>query len=143
MTTKIFAFTSIITVILTAVMLGIVGYWIYWPVTVIEIKDNKVILEKTDYHPGERIKYSFEYCKFRDNPVTLYRSLVDGIHLTYTDVKNSLGTGCGMLNNADLIVPEFITSGTYHIAGKLEYQLNPLRKVYYNWTSDNFTISEN
>jgi hypothetical protein len=129
------------TLILTAIFLLLIGYWAFFPREVLIIKEpNAVRLDKNIYHKGDRITYTLDYCKKVNIPGTILRSLVDGIRINYVAYYNNLGVGCGVISNADLVIPDFVTAGTYHIEATAEYQVNPIRKVLHNWRSVDFQV---
>ena len=126
----------------TVAMVIIVGL-LYWPVKVIDIKNSDAIqLDKKIYKRGDRITYTLDYCKYRNAPATVSRALVNSIRINFTAYYNNLPKGCALVKNSDLVIPEFTDVGTYHIETTIEYQINPLRRIFKNWRSVDFQVVE-
>lgn len=141
--------TTIYVFICMLVILGASGTFIYWkfyPFDVIEIEnENAVEVDKQVYQAGDRITYTLKYCKKMKVAAVVQRQLVDGIRIYYTAIYNSLnadivGVTCSKTINADLVIPDFVSSGLWHIETSAEYQVNPLRKITENWRSVDFMV---
>ena len=132
---------SFIALFITAAIAGIFAYWLVWPDNVVVVKNpNHVHVLKNHYHRGEHISYVLDFCKSRRIPGKIYRSLVNGIQVTYTPIESDLPAGCRQATISDLKVPEFITPGIYHIEGAGVYEINPLREYRNEWRSNDFEI---
>jgi hypothetical protein len=113
----------------------------FYPINPIDFKNNQAIkVDKETYQAGDRLTYTIDYCKYGKYPATVSRALVDGIRINYTSYYNNLPAICSTVNNSDLIIPDFISSGTYHIETTIEYQVTPLQKVIKNWRSVDFKV---
>jgi len=117
----------------------LIAYWYFWPDNVVVIK-GEVKTDKTIYYPGNRITYTFSYCKTRKLPGEIYRSLDNSIRINYTAITSDLPVGCHTINSADLTIPDYVDAGTYHLEGTGEYQINPIRKYLNSWKSNEFQI---
>lgn len=128
-------------VCMTIMILGtlLISFWLIWPDNIVEVK-GKVTVNQTIFHPGDRITYTLSFCKTRQLPGRIYRSLSNSIRITFTEITSDLPVGCHTIHNSDLVIPDFVDSGTYHIEGSGEYQANPLRTFINHWSSENFQI---
>jgi hypothetical protein len=138
---KIFNTVAYSSLIITFLIMMLIGFWTFYPNKIIEIKNSdKIKVDKTEYRPGDRVTYTIEYCKFINAPANVLRSLVDGIRINYVPYYNNLQKGCGTVNNADLIIPEFVSPGTYHFETTIEFKPNPIRTVIVTWRSVDFLV---
>jgi hypothetical protein len=128
-----------ITFVLTIILMGMVGYWELWPDNIVTI-EKSVTTDKAVYYAGERITYTISYCKTRKLPGEVLRSLVNGTRITFSTIESDLPIGCHTMKVSDLIIPDYVDSGIYHIEGTGQYQINPLRKYYNFWESQEFEI---
>lgn len=127
--------------IITALLLALVGYWLVYPQKVMVIENPmNVKLDKTVYQKGERITYELHYCKYQPYTATVLRTLVNSIRISYTEMRSDLAVGCGTIHSSDLQIPEFAEVGRYHIETTMEYKINPLRTEKITWRSQEFDI---
>ena len=117
----------------------VVGYWLLWPDKIVVVNPN-VTTEKTVYAPGDRITYTLSYCKTRKLPGDVSRALVNSVRITFTNVTSDLAVGCHTIRISDLVIPDYIDAGTYHIEGSGLYQINPIRKFLNTWKSNEFQV---
>ena len=117
----------------------VVGWWLLWPDKIVTI-DPKVTVDKEFYKPGDRITYTLSYCKTRKMPGEVSRALVNSVRITFTDVTSDLPTGCHTVRISDLVIPDYVDSGLYHIEGSGLYQVNPIKKFLNTWKSNEFQI---
>lgn len=105
------------------------------------IKNPKsVAVEKEMYRPGDRITYTLDYCKRDASPAKVYRILVNSIRISYTEITSDLPVGCRTININDLVIPEFVPDGIYHIETTTERQVNIFRKELVTWRSEDFRV---
>lgn len=117
----------------------ITGVWEFVPDNVVVI-NGPVTTDKTVYKQGERISYTFSYCKTKKLPGRISRTLVNSTYIVFSPIMSDLPVGCREITTSDLTIPDYADPGTYHIEGTGEYQINPLRKYYNNWQSNEFQI---
>jgi hypothetical protein len=134
--------------IFLSVCLGIIvgsslllSYWLLYPDNVVTVI-APVTVSSLVYHPGERITYTLSYCKTRKLVGSVVRSLVDGTRLTFTTVQSDLPVGCHTINVSDLVIPDYVDSGTYHIEATAEYKINPARTFEVYFKSQEFKINK-
>jgi len=117
------------------------AYWIYWPNKVIEIHNAQAIqVDKKEYRIGDRISYTIDYCKYTEIQGIVSRSLVDGFKYNYSDYKSNVSIGCKTVIVSDMVIPDYLTPGIYHIETLAEYKINPLRNVEIRWKSVDFKV---
>ena len=94
----------------------------------IVIKDNNnIIVDKEIYSPWDRITYTISYCKKYDISATVSRALVNSIRINYTEYSTNVLPGCGTIKINDMVIPEFIDAGKYHIETTSTYKVNPIK----------------
>ena len=103
---------------------------------------DNIQVSKEVYKPGERIEYTFSYCKDREGVAVVHRTLIDSIKIAFAEFNSSLPVGCKTVTVVDLIVPAFLTPSDelYHLEGTAIYKINPLRDQYVKWRSETFKI---
>jgi hypothetical protein len=122
-----------------SVSFTIIMVWTYWPDNIVVVK-SVITVDKKVYYPGDRITYTFSYCKTRKLPGTVVRSLDNSIRITFTSIESDLQVGCHTINVSDLVIPDYVDAGKYHIEGTGEYHINPIRSYFNFWKSEEFEI---
>ena len=117
-------------------------YWEFYPIKILEIT-GPVILQKSEYTAGDRLTYTFSYCKYQNLVGTAFRSLINGTRTSFTPMEGNMPLGCHTVQISDLVIPDYMDADTYHLEATIEYQLNPIRKVDTSWKSNNFIIKRN
>jgi hypothetical protein len=131
---------------LTIITLGslLVLWWWFFPGVPLETDTpNTIQVDKTVYHAGDHIAYTLSYCKTKPMLMTVTRALVNDFRLTFTEVLTDPPVGCHTFTYNDLIIPDFMPNGTYHLEATLEAQINPIRKFNEIWRSVDFKIRGN
>jgi len=118
----------------------VLAYWLWYPNDNIQILSVKVA--QTEYHPGDRLEYSLEYCKDHKMPAQVVRSLVNGTQLTFTTIISDLPVGCNTVTVTDLIIPDYVDEGVYHLEGTGTSYLNPIRQDMNFWKTSEFIITK-
>jgi len=132
---------SIVLLFITAFLLAITAYWLLYPEKVITINNSEnVQVDKKVYHAGDRISYVLDYCKYKPYSAAIYRTLVNSFRINYTEMHSSLPVGCRVLNVNDLVIPDFVGDGIYHLEVAIEYRVNPLRTEKTSWRSVAFEV---
>jgi len=101
---------------------------------------HPITTDKSEYQPEDRITYTLPYCKTKDIPGTVMRSLNNGVRILFTQVESALPIGCHTVKNNDLIIPDYAEVGTYYLQGTAVYKINPLRDFIYTWRSEPFKV---
>jgi hypothetical protein len=138
---KYLSFVAFGTLIIAFLLLLLVGYWLFWPDTIITVQNHEAIpVDKKVYAPGEEIRYTISYCKSREIVGTVYRTIVNSVRIAYTPTQSNLPAGCREVTVAGNVIPLFLDPGTYHLEVTGEYQVNPLRKDINSWRTVDFEI---
>ncbi len=120
---------------------ALIGIWTFYPYHVINIDNSeKIEVDKAIYNSGDRITYTFSYCKDFTIVAIVNRAIVDGFRLTYDSVQSDLEVGCHTVSVNDLIIPDFLPSGIYHIEDTAEYPVNPMRKILAHFRTVDFEV---
>lgn len=117
----------------------VVGYWYIYPEKVLTIT-APITTDKLVYKPGERITYTFSYCKTKEIPSVVMRSIVNGTRITFSAFQSNLAIGCHTVKISDLIIPDYVDNDTYHLEGSGEYEVNPIRHDRNSWRSNDFKV---
>lgn len=134
--------SAIIMLIFILAVTALFGYWLFIQPDIMTFPTLVFSTDKTSYHQGDYIKYTFTYCKSRQDVATVNRVLVDGYLLNFSSIQSNLPTGCHTVTTSDIQIPNFIpnTSDTYHIEGTAVYPINPLRNQYVYFKTTDFEI---
>ena len=88
---------------------------------------------------GDVMTYEVDYCKYTDNPATVSRQIVDGTTITFTPMVSLTEKGCDVVN-ASIIIPEYVSSGTYRLVVHLSYKMNSIRVIEKRFETEEFKI---
>lgn len=106
-------------------------------------------LEKKEYHIGETLTYTSEYCKYRDYiPLSVKRYLTDGFVYPLPDISETSAslsvfpTGCRNIEvDIPLLVPMRVpTNKPYYVEIVIEYRINALRTEVRKFKTECFTL---
>jgi hypothetical protein len=132
---------TIITVLLSTILVIWVAFLYIYPIKVIEIKNaQNVPVDKTVYKGGDRIAYTLDYCKYTNTPAVVTRTIVDGFRISFGSFNSNMKAGCANRATNDLVIPEFLPSGVYHLEGTGTYRVNILRDFIVNWRTVDFQV---
>lgn len=138
---KLLYWFSVHTIILSFFMLLYIGYLLLYPFEPVVLHTNPFKIEKKEYKAGEYLTYTISYTKKMAVAPKIKFFLVDGVifPLSEKGVSRPVGT---RTNTQLLKLPDSMPSGKYLLQIDLEYQVNPLRTIYYSWQSEQFEIKE-
>lgn len=132
---------SIITLLLALFLEILVIGWSFYPYDIITIENSEAIkVDKTTYKVGDRITYTFDYCLPVQRRAMVSRYLVNSVRISFTEMVANTPVGCDTVTNNDLVIPDYVDPGVYHIETTGEYQVNPLRTIDIHWRSVDFQI---
>ncbi len=120
--------------LVAALIIIYIGYLLFWPQQVLEVRRNPARLITPSVKPGETAIFELDYCKNSDLPSKWELELVG------TPLSPSLGgvthfpTGCHIIK-VPVIMPLSVPRGRYAINAEIRYRVNQIRQE-----TDNFTI---
>lgn len=100
---------------------------------------------KTDkdlYHPGDAVSIQNSFCRNRNFTVVSTWKLFNGTVITFPSSGVKVVTAMCVKDQWFVIgtIPSYATKGTHHLEATAEVQLNPQKKVYLNFKSQNFDV---
>lgn len=129
-------------VIIFAMGLGIyLLYLKFWPVTVIEIKNAPVPVDKTEVRPGETIALTVHYCKHLPLPGDVRTQFVNDILILLAETSGNTPVGCAEVK-IPILIPTIAPEGEYHILRSITYRINVIREETVTYISQPFRISK-
>lgn len=130
---------------LTVIAMGIFmvilfGFWNLYPYEkVYNVKEPfRVLTPKVKV--GDELQVEVSYCKKDDTPVTITEKFVDGVVYNRESFVAKNPEGCRTIVVSSPI-PN-LPAGTYYRKSIWEYEVNPIRKIYYEFDSETFEIIE-
>lgn len=132
---KLSTFLLLLTLLSFALVAHLAYFKDYKPFEVFDVR-----VETPDIKAGGVLKYTVDYCKYLDIPGTVSKVLVDGIFIPFAPYVTQSLHGCGT-NTVSQELPNFIDSGTYYLDITVEYQVNPIRKIYYHYQTPSFKVT--
>jgi hypothetical protein len=103
--------------------------------------DNTIfITNKLEYRAGDQLTGKWKFCKNIDASPTINWSFVDDLVFNLPAHYGVLSRGC---YNQEIFISEIPASlypGKYHMAGRVEIRVNPLRTITFEVSTNNFTI---
>ncbi len=103
----------------------------------LNMKTNKMI-----YHQGDMVNLLTSVCKHREYSARITWKLINETVITYPDTGTRIaGVGCITDKWVPIgVIPPYAVPGLHHIEGVSEIQINPLRKLYFNYRSQDFQV---
>lgn len=105
-------------------------------------EEEKLIIDKSVYVPGETMAVHFEFCKYTDAQLTIYKTWRDSI-IYLEDPQPGGGAEKGECGEVDLpvVVPN-LPAGEYTLHFKLEYEINVFRTRSLEYDTESFLIGQ-
>lgn len=130
---------GIISLILSSFILLLMFFWSIYPYKPIVINKEPIKVITKEVKKGDILIYELDYCKNNKNKVEISRSFVDGIVFATPTVTTENPLGC-TVSNISIQVPETLPNGEYYLKVSYSYQVNPIRKVSVDSTTETFTV---
>ena len=130
---------GIISLILSSFILLLMFFWTLYPYKPIVINKEPIKVITKEVKKGDILIYELDYCKNDVNDVSISRSFVDGIIFTTPSITVKNPIGC-KVSNVSIQVPETLPEGEYYLKVSYSYQVNPIRKVSVDSTTETFTV---
>jgi hypothetical protein len=136
---KLFGVISWLTIISALFLMSLIIYWLFCPYEPITLLNQPYKVVNKAVNPGDHVRFYFEYCKKHSISGDLTISFIDGFIYNTPTVKSNIPTGCHKLLY-DVYVPKAIPVGNYKIKALLNYQVNPIKSIDIQTSTDNFTV---
>ena len=97
--------------------------------------------DKGEYHPGESIILTLDYCRYTNAPYTRNVRFVDGLVFSVPEQRRGgASVGCRVVDVISEIIPTSLPPGTYYLSGKNIYHVNTFADRIVEWTSETFIV---
>ena len=116
---------------------GVLMYWWLRPYKTIEIKSAVPL--QAEVKQGTDLEYLLDYCKHTDVIPSVTRKFIDGIIYAVPSSGVGLKEGCGKVV-LSIPIPKSLPTGVYHLETNLNYQINPIRVINIEYSTDKFTV---
>lgn len=115
-----------------------IGYPVTWNVDPLKFKTEKDI-----YHRGDVLRIYTDYCRNRTFTALTTWRLLNNTQITFPPKGPNIQTvGCTKAWVTIAEVPSYAVLGTHHLEGTTEIQVNPLKKIYIDFKSQDFQVVE-
>lgn len=99
--------------------------------------------DKTAYHRGDTIQIYTDYCRTRTFTALTTWRLLNNTQITFPPRgPNVQRVGCTKTWVSIASIPDYAVFGTHHLEGTTEIQVNPLKKIYIDFRSQDFNVVE-
>lgn len=131
---------SLIIILLASTVVMYIGYLLFYPVHIIDLR-QPLMTDKSEYAPGDTVKVTLDYCKYRraeaDVTVSFLGEVVSPLYVS----PNELRVGC-FVDIFPVQIPVASSSGMRKIEVTFNYRVNKIRKETYKYTTKEFMVSE-
>jgi len=98
-------------------------------------------VEQRVYNGGEAIGFQITACRKKNIPFTVTAAIVDGFTIDFDSFELSgMDIGCHTTITRSFIVPMFLPSGEYKLAGVNVFHVNFLRDRVVRWETQAFQV---
>lgn len=134
---NIWNYFAFISIAIGFIAIGILTFWNVYPYKPMKVNSIKLITEEV--RTTETLIYELDYCKFNDSKVQISRKFVDGIIFSVPEIFTKNPKGCRK-TNIGIEIPHTLPAGEYKLDIFYTYQVNPIKSVTINATTDTFTV---
>ena len=97
--------------------------------------------DKEEYHTGDTIILTLDYCRYTDASYTRNVSFIDSLVFSVPEQnRGGASKGCKIVNIVSETIPNSLPPGEYHLEGKNVYHINFIADRVVEWTSEKFTV---
>ena len=121
-------------------IVGIGVFMLYYDYPVTEFNNDPFPVVNDVIKQGEELQYRVDYCRPNDAKVVVIREMVDGVVFTFPSIESRFEKGCHNVTVASLEIPHYIPEGTYTLRLILYYEVNPLRTIVKEVSTQPFTV---
>jgi hypothetical protein len=128
---------SAVTLTLAAVLVILATFWMVYPYKTTEM--HKATIINPVVKQGQVLVIKYDYTKYIEKSAMVYRTFVDSLVYGIPPVQSNVPMGHNVILR-DILIPMALPPGVYKISTKLEFQANPIRKVYTEYETPTFTV---
>lgn len=136
---RIFHVFSWIVIVLANLLFVLLIFWFWYPYNVIEFKEPKFKVVSKNVKQGGTLQFISSYCKHMNISGTVSRAYINGIIYTTLPVITNRETGCHTVK-VQLILPDELPKGKYHLHNLYQYKVNPIRTVTVTQETEDFIV---
>ena len=131
-------YSSIATMLLGFIILGVFAYQSFFPVKVWELMTPPVVVGDS-FRAGETIPIQLDICKYKNISGSMVVQYVDGVIYTTPTVFASTEVGCQNVISYTNIVPN-LPAGEYYLVITWTHKVNAFRTTEAGYRTDMFKI---
>ena len=126
--------------IFTMAFTTLLWYWYLRPYNPLEIEQPLIVLNQNkEVKQGEILEYLCVFNKNTDIKPRINRRLIDGIVYAFPQTRPTNPVGANNFT-CTAEIPHSIPVGTYVLDTSACYQMNPIREVCVDFTTEEFTV---
>lgn len=137
-------FMVILTIIAIAILIGLLAYWSFYPYDPISTspKPYKIVFPQDKIvRQGGYLTYQFDYNKTSKVLPIIRRQFVDGIVFNVAGSSSPTVTDVGKgTARVQIKIPETLPPGSYYLHIIAEYEMNPIRTIFYESSTEEFEV---
>jgi len=130
---------SWVTIAIAFIFVVVIGGWLLYPYQPVSF-DHPLEILNCPCQPGDIIQYHISGVGNGAYPVTVSKSLIDGIIFSYPSRYEVSIDGEFSFISADAKIPDFVSSGNYILITTLAFEVNPVRTITLQVSSDPFEV---
>lgn len=115
------------------------SYLIFYPASVLEVKEIPLPAHPTEVKPGEVVTTTFNYCKHRDLASRITLDFEGEFLVPQLSTVQHFPVGCHV-RKLPFVVPTSAPAGEYRILMTVTYKTNPLNVKTYEFYSAPITV---
>lgn len=136
---KLLHIYTYITLFLTAILFGLIVYYLVFPLKVVEVSNAPFPIMNKAVRAGGTVQHVVNYCKYTDMPSETTKQFINGIIYTTQTVTTDNPKGCNKII-ATTVVPLDLSPGIYKLRIVKVYHLNPIRTFTITNDTESFEI---
>lgn len=126
-------------ILCAAAFLLVCGYWMFWPVRLLEAKQPLHIIT-TDIQKGKELVYEFDYCRYTTLDALSSRQIICRNRMyILPDVRGNVPPGCAK-GRRSIFLPSEMDPDTCFVHFSSTFVVNPLRTVTLLFDTESFVI---
>jgi hypothetical protein len=130
---------SYISILSAIIFLVTYFYWSFYPYKTIVFQDQVFPIVNKTIKQGTFLQYTSRYCKYFNSEALVTRSFVDQLIFSMPSMITDRPMGCHTIT-VEVSVPTELPVGKFHLLNTYEIQVNPIRKVVIEQSTEEFTV---